>query len=169
MHGHDGGNGDASQPHEGSPGDRTATGGSDRVGGHGITHGWPGARLRKGRGDGDGAATAAPGEWSGDAAPAEPGLREVRAVLTGTGARSTVEGGPGRLAAQGLRHFGGAVLDVQGRRHFDGAGFDLQAAPLRRLPRAAAGARPDGDAPLWLRPPPGPCTARVRHSAGTGR
>nr|BFD86824.1 hypothetical protein StreXyl84_62250 [Streptomyces sp. Xyl84] len=121
-------------------------------------------------GDGEGFGRAGPDGWPGDADLTEHRLREVRAVLTGTGARSTVEGGPGRLTAQRLRHFGGAVVDAQGLRHFGGAVVDAQgAAPLRRLLLAAAGARPAGDVSLRLRPPPGPCTAHARPSAGTGR
>ncbi|MBJ7005753.1 polyprenyl synthetase family protein [Streptomyces sp. CRPSP2-6A1] len=79
---------------------------------------------------GDGTALAVLDRWLGDTALTERGLDEVREVLVATGARATVETKLDRLAAQGLRHFDGALLDPEG------------AAPLRALLLAAAGVRP---------------------------
>ncbi|MFF4715066.1 polyprenyl synthetase family protein [Streptomyces eurythermus] len=83
---------------------------------------------------GDGAALAVLDRWLGDPALTERGLNEVRDVLVATGARATVEAEVDRLAARGLRHFDGAVLDPEG------------AGPLRDLLLATAGARPEADA-----------------------
>ncbi|MGW2742412.1 polyprenyl synthetase family protein [Streptomyces sp. NPDC001450] len=106
---------------------------------------------------GDGAALAVLERWLGDAALTERGLEEVRDVLIGTGARSTVESEIDRLAAQGLLHFDGALLDPEG------------AGPLRSLLLAAAGARPGGDAAVRLWPVPDPYAARACGGTGSGR
>lgn len=106
---------------------------------------------------GDGAALAVLERWLGAAELTERGLDEVRDVLTGTGARATVEAKIDRLVTQGLRHFDGARLDPEG------------AAPLRGLLLAAAGAAPAGDATSRLRPVHGPYAARAGGTEGAGR
>ncbi|MFI2024887.1 hypothetical protein [Streptomyces olivaceoviridis] len=93
----------------------------------------------------------------GDAALTERGLDEVRDVLVATGARATVEAKLDRLAAQGLRHFDGALLDPEG------------AGPLRALLLATAGARPGGEAAVRPRPAQGPYAPQPRGGAGSGR
>ncbi|MFD7687078.1 polyprenyl synthetase family protein [Streptomyces sp. NPDC059781] len=70
----------------------------------------------------------------GHGALTEEGLEEVREVLTGTGARSTVEAMIGRLVARGLRHVDGALLDPHGGER------------LRLLLASAAGEGPPRDA-----------------------
>ncbi|MGY4929091.1 polyprenyl synthetase family protein [Streptomyces sp. 900105755] len=87
------------------------------------------ARARAERA-GDGAALGVLDRRLGDAALTERGLDEVRDVLVATGARAIVESKIDRLAAQGLRHFDGALLDPEG------------AGPLRGMLAAAAGTRP---------------------------
>ncbi|MEU2438419.1 polyprenyl synthetase family protein [Streptomyces rubradiris] len=99
---------------------------------------------------GDGAALAVLDRWLGDPALTERGLDEVREVLVATGARATVEAELDRLAARGLRHFDGAVLDPEG------------AGPLRDLLLATAGARPEADASVRH-------AARARGGAGGDR
>ncbi|MFG3013922.1 polyprenyl synthetase family protein [Streptomyces cinerochromogenes] len=131
---------------------------------------------------GDGTALALLDRWLGDDTLTEPALDEVREVLVATGARATVEAKVDQLAAQGLRHFDGAVLDPEG------------AGPLRALLLATAGgrpggvrpgearpggaqpdeaqpgeARPGGDAAVRLRPVPDPYPSRARGGAGSGR
>ncbi|MGY5053169.1 polyprenyl synthetase family protein [Streptomyces sp. 900105755] len=97
------------------------------------------ARARAERA-GDGAALGVLDRRLGDAALTGRGLDEVRDVLVATGARATVESKIDRLAAQGLRHFDGALLDPEG------------AEPLRGLLVAAAGARPGEAGPGGGRP-----------------
>ncbi|MFF3984259.1 polyprenyl synthetase family protein [Streptomyces sp. NPDC001797] len=87
------------------------------------------ARARAERA-GDGAALGVLDRRLGDAALTGRGLDEVREVLVATGARAIVESKIDRLAAQGLRHFDGALLDPEG------------AGPLRGMLAAAAGTRP---------------------------
>ncbi|WP_225823901.1 polyprenyl synthetase family protein [Streptomyces naphthomycinicus] len=106
---------------------------------------------------GDGAALAVLERWLGDAALTERGLDEVREVLIATGARATVESKIERLAAQGLRHFDGALLDPEGT------------GPLRGLLRAAAGARPGRDAAVHPQPAHDACGTPTGGTEGTGR
>ncbi|MFF9002995.1 polyprenyl synthetase family protein [Streptomyces achromogenes] len=86
--------------------------------------------------------------WLGDPGLTERGLDEVRDVLVATGARATVEAEVDRLAARGLRHFDGAVLDAEG------------AGPLRDLLLATAGVPPETHAGAGPRPAHGPCPRR---------
>ncbi|WP_426568392.1 polyprenyl synthetase family protein [Streptomyces canus] len=106
---------------------------------------------------GDRAALAVLDRRLGDASLTEDGLAEVREVLVATGARATVEAKIDRLAAQGLRHFDGALLDPEG------------GGELRRLLLAAAGARPGADTTARLRPVSGPCAPRPGGAEGAGR
>ncbi|MGV9993622.1 polyprenyl synthetase family protein [Streptomyces sp. NPDC003374] len=107
---------------------------------------------------GNGAALAVLDRWLGDPALTRHGLDEVRDVLVTTGARATVETRVDRLAAQGLRHFDGAVLDAEG------------AGPLRALLLATAGAgQYGGEASPRPRTADGPCAAGAGGGAGSGR
>ncbi|GAA3506360.1 hypothetical protein GCM10019016_134750 [Streptomyces prasinosporus] len=95
----------------------------------------------------------------GDGALTRAGLEEVREVLTGTGARDTVETRITRLVAQGLRHADRALLDPDGGRRLrlllasaadepapgpdDGPG-DARQARAGTLPPFAGGAEEAG-------------------------
>ncbi|MBQ0985362.1 polyprenyl synthetase family protein [Streptomyces sp. F63] len=105
--------------------------------GHDIREGKPTylvavARARA-EADGDGAALAVLDGALGDPGLSADGLRRVRAVLTGTGARALTQTKIDRLVAQSARHLAGAAVEpVAGRR-------------LRALLSAVAGADPGPD------------------------